>query len=103
MARSTLVRAAGLAAAGLLMAAGPAFADDGEILREGASNAIPDSYIVVLDDQDQSRSEANAEITDLSQEADAGAAAARMLAAASPATRVKRRRLDGVDRAMGSP
>ena len=52
-----ITRAAGLAAAGVLVAAAQASADDGQILREHAPNAIPESYIVVLDDDDASRAE----------------------------------------------
>ncbi len=66
--------AAGLAAAGLLMATGQAFAaaaDDGQILRENAPNAIPESYIVVLEDDDASRAEAQAAIASLADEHDA--------------------------------
>ena len=55
--------AAGLAAAGILMAtaqASAASSDDGQILRENAPNAIPESYIVVLEDEDASRAETRA-------------------------------------------
>ena len=69
-----LTWAAGLTAAGLLMATGQAFAaaaDDGQILRENAANAIPESYVVVLEDEDASRNEARAEIASLADEHDA--------------------------------
>jgi subtilisin family serine protease len=48
--RRRLTRVAGLALLSTLAVAAPAAADDGQILRENAPGAIPDSYIVVLDD-----------------------------------------------------
>ena len=48
--RTRFTRTAGLAAAGLLVAAAQASAADGQILREDAPSAIKDSYIVVLKD-----------------------------------------------------
>jgi subtilisin family serine protease len=72
--RRRFTRAAGLAAAGLLMAgahAGAASAADGQIRGQDAANAIPDSYIVVLDDDDLSKSKAKKEIDSLADEHDA--------------------------------
>ena len=54
-------RAAGLAAAGMLVATAQASADDGQILREQAPTAIPESYIVVLEDDSASRAETRAD------------------------------------------
>ena len=47
---NTFAKAVGLVATGALILAAPASADEGQILRENAANAIPGSYIVVLDD-----------------------------------------------------
>lgn len=58
---------AGLAAAGALAIAAPASADEGQILRENAANAIPGSYVVVLDDAQVQGRPAD-EIRDLSAE-----------------------------------
>ena len=69
--RRRFTRAAGLAAAGLLVATAQASADDGQILREQAPTAIPESYIVVLEDDTASRAESRAEIASLSSEHDA--------------------------------
>ena len=66
--------AAGLAAAGILMAtaqASAASSDDGQILRENAPNAVPESYVVILEDEDASRSETRATVASLSDEHDA--------------------------------
>jgi subtilisin family serine protease len=68
-----LTWAAGLAAAGILMATAQASAasDDGQILRENAPNAVPESYVVILEDEDASRSETRATVASLSDEHDA--------------------------------
>ena len=47
---NTFAKAVGLVATGALILAAPASADEGQILRENAANAIPGSYVVVLDD-----------------------------------------------------
>ncbi|WP_053227412.1 S8 family peptidase [Solirubrobacter soli] len=65
--RRRFTRIAGLAAAGVLAAAAPAFADDGQILRENSPDAIPESYIVVLD-QDTGGQTTNSVIRELSDE-----------------------------------
>jgi subtilisin family serine protease len=61
--RRRLTRVAGLALLSSLAVAAPAAADDGQILRENAPGAIPDSYIVVLDDD-----AADADVNALSRE-----------------------------------
>ena len=53
--RRRFSRAAGLAVTGMLVATAQASADDGQILREQAPTAIPESYIVVLEDDTASR------------------------------------------------
>ena len=63
-----LARVTGLTATGLLLATAQASADDGQILRENASGAIPESYIVVFEDEDASRAESRETIASLSEE-----------------------------------
>lgn len=63
---SSLTRLAGLLATGLLIAPAAASADEGQILREGAADAIPGSYIVVMDD-----GTTRSEVTELVNEHDA--------------------------------
>ena len=63
--RRRLSYIAGLALAGMLAAAAPALADDGQILRDGAPGAVPESYIVVLNEDAGRTSPA---ITSLSRE-----------------------------------
>ena len=63
--RRRLSYIAGLALAGLLAAAAPALADDGQILRDGAPDAVPESYIVVFNEDAGQTSSA---ITALSRE-----------------------------------
>jgi subtilisin family serine protease len=63
--------AAGLAAAGLLLAgahAGVASAADGQIRGQRAANAIPDNYIVVLDDSTSGKVKAKSAIDSLAGE-----------------------------------
>ena len=72
--RRRFTRTAGLAAAGLLMAgahAGAAAAADGEIRGQDAANAIPNNYIVVLDEDDLAKSKAKKAIDSLAGEHDA--------------------------------
>ena len=69
--RRRFSKVAGLAVAGMLVATAQASADDGQILRENAPNAIPESYIVVLEDDSASRAETRSEIASLADEHDA--------------------------------
>jgi subtilisin family serine protease len=72
--RRRFTRAAGLTAAGVLLAgahAGAASAADGQIRGEDAANAIPGSYIVVLKDDDMAKSKATKVIDGLADEHDA--------------------------------
>src|SRR3954447_19824681 len=69
--RRRFARVAGLAVASILVAATPAAAADGQILRENSPDAIPESYIVVLDQDASPEAERSRVINSLSQEHDA--------------------------------
>ena len=69
--RRRFTRVAGLAVGSILVAATPAAAQDGQILRENSPDAIPESYIVVLDQDAAATGRTSSVINSLSQEHDA--------------------------------